>query len=123
MKPVYKVKKKAEGVLDTVIEKSNFTAEFTVGEIKTNIEQLKKMKIELVSKAKLDDATVKNILGTNPEIGKIDERMMQVYYVYHKANMFVKDVQDKIKEIDQVIEEETKSLEDIIKQTGIKIDE
>ena len=79
------------------------------------------MKVELVSKAKLDDAVCKNIEGTNPEIKKIDDKMLKVYYIYGKARFFVDEVQEQIKAFDDVIAEENKALEEIKKQTGIEI--
>ena len=120
-KPQYKIKKKGENVLDTVITKSNFDLDFTLGEIQSNIDRIQKMKVELSSKARLDEATMINIEGTNPEIKEIDPRMLKVYYVYAKAKFFVEQAQNQIKQFDDVIAEEQKALAEIKEQCGIEI--
>lgn len=122
MKATYKIKKEGDNVFDTVIGKSNFTHDFSIREIKSNIDTMKKQKVALVSKAGLEDATCKNILRTNPEIADIDEKMLQVYYVYAQAKFFVDEVKNKVAEMDEAIATDKKALEEIIKQTGLKLD-
>jgi hypothetical protein len=120
-KPQYKVKEKGENVLDTIITKSNFDLDFTLREVQENIDRIKKMKVELSSKARLDDAVCKNIEGTNPEIKDIDPRILKVYHIYAKAKFFVEEAQEQIKRFDEVLDEEQKALEEIKVQTGVEI--
>jgi hypothetical protein len=121
-KAIYKIKSKGEHALDTVITKSNFDLDFTLGEIQSNVDKIQKMKVEMSSKARLDEATMTNIEGTMPEIKDIKDEVLKVYYIYAKAKFFVEEVKNQIKHLDEVVAEEQKALDEIKAQTGITLD-
>lgn len=120
-KPQYSIKEKGEHPLDTVITKSNFNLDFTLRELQENIDRIQKIKVELSTKAKLDDAVCKNIEGTNPEFKDVELNMLKVYNIYSKARLSIEDIMEKIKEVDEILSEEQKALDEIKTQTGIEI--
>jgi hypothetical protein len=115
----YEVLEKSEQPGETKIKKSGLTAEFTLNDIARDIQLLEKKKVELNAQIGVEDAKMRNIDRTNPEIGQMDTNMRQVIYLYERSYAFSKVGKEKVEEIDKLLDEYKTELMDITVQTGL----
>jgi hypothetical protein len=115
----YTVIEEAENAGDAKIKKTGLTAEFTLNDIDRDMKYLQRKKEELEGQMRIEDAKMKNIDDTNPEVGAMSEEMRQVIYIYQKAFSFCKVGKEKVEEIDNQIKEYRQELMAIVVQTGL----
>ena len=120
----YKVITKAEEKeQDWVIRKEGLTADFTLNDIKRDIEQLKKMKTEMEAKSGIEDAILKNVATNYPEVPKMKEKLRVAVFLYQKSFATKKMCDDKVAEIDKQLEEYANETQEILNQTGLPLEE
>lgn len=119
----YEIIEKADQPGASKILKTGLTAEFTLDDIDRDIHYLEKKKLELTSQIAIEEAKMKNIDGTNPEIGAMDEHMRQVIYLYERSFAFSKVGKEKVEEIDKQLEDYKAELMAIVLQTGLVLTE
>lgn len=118
----YTVIQTEEDPLNCTILKEGITADFTIKEVRDNIIELEKKKTEIEAATKIEEAKIVNILRDMPEIEKIDENLMKVYYIYQKSKSFVAGAREKLAEIDDATAEMRADLQEITEQTGLNLD-
>lgn len=119
MKPKYKIKKKADDINESVISKSGVIVDFTINDIHRDVAYLEKNKKELEAQIRLEEAKMKNIIGTHPHIEKVSEEDRVATYLYHQSFAFSKVGKKKLEEIESQLEDYKDELEEIKKQIEV----
>jgi hypothetical protein len=109
--------------LETKVEKTDFTAEFTMQEVKTHYEQLIKAKTELESKISYEKARIQNIEENHPKVKKLIEEIKQAAYLYVVSKMQLSQAEERYKHVVNVLKEYNLELEEIKVQTGLSIED
>lgn len=115
----YKIIKKAENPLETIIRKTDFSVDFTLGDLENNNTYHEKLKKEIEAKKQIEEAKIVNVLRTNPEVEKMDEKTLIAAFLYYGAKSFCKTAMDKLKQIENQISKDTNEIKEIRKQTGL----
>lgn len=120
----YKIKQKNKNPYDSLIIKTGLTAEFTINDIRNEIDALNKRKIEIEAKKGISDATIKNIKEHDKTgvINKISEKERIAIFLYEKAMIEIKAADELVKEINNQLDSYGAEIEDICKQTKLKIE-
>lgn len=117
----YKVVEDNKDTLDVVIEKSGISHTFTIRDFNENIASAKRQITEIESMKKVAEATMVNVLGSDPEVGELSERTLTAVYVYRQAMGTAHEAQKKLIELQSAIEEDEKSVAEALEQTGLVI--
>ncbi len=121
----YSVVEKSDNPEENIILQTGLTLKFTLGDITKEVELYNKRKQEIEAKKKISEAVMENIKTNNPgiveEMKKLGERTVKGIFIYEKANIEVNASNELLKEIDKAIEGNGKELEEIVRQTGIKL--
>ena len=125
----FKVKEKKEDDLETIIEESGMTADLTLRQVQDNLNRVKKMRTEMEAKAKLEEAKMINIVQnahsdmSSKRLEEMTEKDMQTAYIYANCFVMKKTAEEKLKQIQEALENIAQDCEEITKQTGLKFPE
>jgi len=117
------ITKSEEKEQDWVIQKSGLTAEFTLNDIKRDIEILKKMKIEMDAKVGIEAAILENISVNYPDAPKMEEKLRVAVFLYQKSFATKKMCEEKVAEIDKQLKEYAEETQEILNQTNLSLEE
>lgn len=117
----YEIKKKAKNLDETIIKVSGVTQEFTIADLKNDIAYLEKTQREIEPVVKLKEAEIHNIVEHHPSVLNLSDEERTAAYLYNQAFVFVKEAKIKLKEISKQIKRSKDDLEEIKKQTGLKL--
>ncbi len=115
----YKLGKKENG--NQVVLKSGHVTEFYANALTDNIIKLRKMVKELKAQASYNAAEVKNLLHFNPWLKNMDDEKLKIGFLYERAMGTEQAAKDKLKEVEDVLEEELKAVEEVERDTKLKI--
>lgn len=113
--------------LDKIIEQSGITATVTLRKVLEDIERLKKMRIETETKIKIETAKMRNVIVnahsklTTNDIELMKDEDLQAMFVYSIAWLENRNAENQLKEIQKAMDEVSIDLQEILKQTGLKI--
>jgi len=108
---------------DWVIQKIGGTVEFTLNDIKKDIESMKKIKIEMEAKSKIEAAMMENVATHYPDVPKLDEKIRVAVFLYQKSWATKKMCDERVSDEDKSIANYTEELQEILKQTHLSLDE
>src|SRR3990172_13163406 len=114
--PKYKILTPNENPAEVVFKKTSFAIDITLGDLEYNIRVNTKRKQELEAQTKIEEATLKNVLNTNPEVEQMDEKQRIACYIYERSKAMVKVGKEKIELFDREIEDNKKEMAEITKQ-------
>jgi hypothetical protein len=117
----YTVVKESDNAAETEIIKSGITSKFTLTDVVKDIELFRKRIIELESKKKVEEARMENVKRNYPEVPTMDERLRMGCLIYQTAIESLKPVNQQLEVYKKAIEEESTQVDEIGKQTGMKI--
>lgn len=103
------------------IEKTNFSVDFLMSEVKEHYNNLKKALIESEAKVKLEQATQVNILENHPDVETVSEIIKQGCFLLVKSKLEELPAVERVNQIKKAIEEYDKELVEIEKQTSVKL--
>lgn len=103
------------------VEKTNFSVDFLMSEVKEHYNNLKKALIESEAKVKLEQATQANILENHPDIETVSEITKQGCFLLVKSKLEELPAVERVNQIKKAIEEYDKELAEIEKQTSVKL--
>lgn len=115
----YKVTKQENG--DVEFERSGAKNKFTASEVMSNLKALSKLKTECLAQKKLEDAKMKNIEGFHKHITEMEDKDLSAAHTYWEAKLLFNACESKIKEVDEMIDEEKECVVAIEAQTGINV--
>lgn len=119
----YKIKEQKDDPYECLILKEGLTAEFTLNDVKKDIEVLNKRKTELEAKKKIPAALIENVKKEYAEvIEKTDEKSRIAIFIYEKAMMEIKGAQELIDMVDKQLDSYGAEIDDICQKTGLKLD-
>lgn len=124
MKKQYKIKDTKEDPLDTVIERSGLTAEFTLRDLNTNIARADKVMKELQGKHDIESAKMANIESYHPFVKDMSDQDINTTHMYAEAKEYVRQATEKMKEVEAVIEADTaqaKIVEELLNLTPANV--
>lgn len=119
----YSVFKKEDNILDTVIQKTGGTVEFTLAEIEQSLNAGKKMLKEITAKKELSEATIINIENFHPEVKQFNAEQLIAFYMHRQNTGIVSEANKKIEELKLAIEETEQAKRDIKEQLGLCVDD
>lgn len=116
----YQIKSQEEG--KTMIEKSDFTSEFRLEDVKAYIEKLKRTKQELEAQVSLEQAKIDNVKEYHAEIFDLPEEKKTAIVIVEKAKELKETCEKKLEEIEFAFKQYREDLAEVKKQTGLSID-
>ncbi len=120
--PQYKLKEiDGEDKIDQVIEKSDFSHEFTVRSILEHKKYLEKNIKELTSQRDLEVAKMTNYTENHPYILELDDEKQNAVTLYRTSKLLHEQCVEKLAELDEVVKEYDQVGLDIKEQTGLDI--
>jgi hypothetical protein len=119
----YKVKEVALDPLDSLIEKSGGTVEFTVRKINDDIVYLNKAQKEVDGQVRISKATMENVKRTHPHIAEMKPEDLTAAYLYREALGVVTAGEEKLKQIEAQLKDYAEVKVEIEKQTELKLSE
>ena len=119
----YTIEKKSKAVLETVIKVTDMEKEITVGNILYDEIYNKKNLTEIEGMIRIEKARMQNVVNNNPDVLKLDKRMLVAAYLYYNSLAPIKEGKKKIKEINEALKNSAKDKKEITKQTGFDFDQ
>ena len=114
MNITYKLKEGEE----QVVVKSGHEVEFKMSDVKAHMDKMNTLKKELVSQIDLEAAKQRNVEDHHQVVaGMVDEEMAAVS-IYYASKGIQKRSEEKLKEVESLLEEYAKELGAIEEQTG-----
>ena len=107
--------------LDRVIEKSDFTHEFTVKSIIEHKASIEKTIKELTAQRSLEEAKMNNYTENHPYILDLDDVKRNAISLYHVAKGIQLQCDEKLGELQEVLNDYEQVGLDIKEQTGLNI--
>lgn len=117
----YKIKESSEEESKVVIEKVGQVYEFSVGQVRQNLEELKKKRKEFEGQREIENAKMFNIREHNPVLNDLSEAQIHAVHMYFEAFAIAKVCEKQIAEHNEVIGEIEGELVEIKNQIGITI--
>lgn len=114
----YKIKKDSNNPAEVLFERTGATQEVTLGDLDYNIKVNTRRKQEIEAQLKIEEAKLKNVLQSNPEVEKIDKKTRIACYIYERSKSMLDVGKEKIKEFEAEIKSNQKEMADITAQTG-----
>lgn len=99
-----------------VIEKRGHVIAFTLEEIEEHERDLQKFLKELGAQHMIEDAKATNVVQNHPDVLEIPEEQRVAVHIYQSADTKRKMLADKMKEIQEQIDEYAKEKAEIFKQ-------
>lgn len=115
----YKVTKQEGG--DVEFERSGAKNKFTASEMMENIKTLSKLKTQLLAQKKLEDAKMKNVESNHAFVKDMEDKALSTAHTYWEAKLLFNACDNKLKEVDEMIDEEKECVVAIEAQTGINV--
>ena len=119
----YKIKENALDPLDSLIEKSGGTVEFSVRKVNDDIVYLEKAKKEVTGLLGINKATMENVKRTHPHIAEMTPQDLTAAYLYREAMGVVTIGEEKLDQIEKQLKDYADEKVEIEKQTGIVLSE
>ena len=117
----YTVVEKADEPFNSVIEKSNVTVKFTLGQVDAEAKKLKKALVELEAQLKHEQAKMENIESFHPSVKDMGDEERFTLHMYEECKQIAKKCEAKIKEINDALAGYDGELKDIEEQTGVTL--
>jgi hypothetical protein len=117
----YTVVEKADEPFNSVIEKSNVTVKFTLGQVDAEAKKLKKALVELEAQLKHEQAKMENIESFHPSVKDMGDEERFTLHMYEECKQIAKKCEAKIKEINDALVGYDGELKDIEEQTGVTL--
>jgi hypothetical protein len=117
----YTVVEKADEPFNSVIEKSNVTVKFTLGQVDAEARKLKKALVELEAQLKHEQAKMENIESFHPSVKDMGDEERFTLHMYEECKQIAKKCETKIKEINDALVGYDGELKDIEEQTGVTL--
>ena len=105
-----------------IIEKSGIKQEFTVEEMKANAVVLLKIKKEVEANLNLKKAECTNIEQNHPELFELPPEKRFAIHMHWVSHDQIKPHEDKLEEINEILDRHYSELNEISKQTGVSIE-
>ena len=115
----YSVLEVKEKQADSLILKEGMKCTFTIQQIADNHTYLLKKKTELEAETKVNEAAKQNILGTHPEVKKMDNKLLIAAAAYYQFDTKVKKNLETLQQIQDQLKADSDELVEIAKQTGL----
>ena len=106
---------------EVIIEKSGFKHEFTVASVTKHIAELETTRKEMVAQGAVEGAKMINIEEFNKFILDMKEEDKHAVHLWYEAKDIETACKENIEKIDVALAEYAEVIEDVEKQTGIKI--
>ena len=119
----YSIVESAEDWKDSVIEKDNIKASFTIRQFEDNIERMNKTIREIEAKYKHEDVVVKNIEEHHPWVKDMSEQDLYTVWMYQEAKEVVKQYEPRIKEFKDAVQTEMQEMEHVKRKLNLGKDE
>ena len=116
----YKIKSQEEG--KTIIEKTNFSSEFRLEDVKAYIEKLKRTKQELEGQIKLEQAKIDNVVSFHPEVLDLAPEKKTAVVIIEKSKELKEVCEKKLEEIETAFKQYREDLNEVKEQTGLSVD-
>lgn len=116
MKHNYKIVEEKEHWKDSVIEKDNIVAKFTIRDFENNIERMQKTLRELEAKHKVELAVMDNIERNHPFVKDLTDEQLNTAWMYQEAKAVVVQYAPRIAEFYEALNAEVKEMEDVKKR-------
>lgn len=119
----YKIVDKKDNDYDSVIEKYGTwegEVKFTINDIKRDIKNLLKRKIEYSAKIDIEEAMKKNIERNYDLVKKLTDKEKVAVFLYQKAVSSVEMLQKELDNINNALDGVVEDMQQIEKQCGIK---
>lgn len=120
-KYTYKILEEKQDPLDSVIEKSGLTSNFTLRELNQNVEGLKKLKKQLGGQKQIAEAKIINIEEHHPFTKKLTEQERFTVHMLEESYSMKRVCDAKIAEIDAALAEEEATSKEVEQQVGIAV--
>jgi hypothetical protein len=117
--PIYK-KLEGDG-LEAKIEKSDFSVEFSLNDVKVSYEKIQQMIKEQTAKKSIEDATMKNVEDNHEIIKKLNDQEIVAVYLWQEAKNRSTTCQEDIKKLQGYLDIYDKELADVKEQLNIDI--
>jgi uncharacterized protein (DUF302 family) len=117
--PKYKLLE-GEGV-EAKIEKSEFTTEFSLNDVKVSYEKIQQMIKEQKAKKGVEDATMKNIESNHDIINNLNEQEIVAVYLWQEARNRSITCQEEIDKLQEYLNTYDKELAEVKEQLNIDI--
>ncbi len=108
---------------DWTIQKTGGTVEFTLNDIKKDIENMKKIKTEMEAKAKIEGAMMENVATNYPDVPKMEEKIRVAVFLYHKSWATKKMCDERVFDLDKQMATYAEEVQEILKQTHLSLEE
>lgn len=109
----YKVLEASEDWKDTLIEKDNIRATFSIRDFEQNIERMEKTIREVEAKFKHEKLVMDNIEKHHKFIKKMTEQEIYTAWMYREAQEVVKQYEPRLKEFKEAVETERAEMEHV----------
>jgi len=96
-------------------------ATFSINDILNDIERLRKKKIELEAENNLKRAAMENIINHYPEVKSLADKMKIAVFLWQEAKGRIDINNENLTAINEVLDNYAKEIDEIAKQTGIKL--
>lgn len=116
----YQIKSQEEG--KTMIEKSDFTSEFRLEDVKAYIDKLKRTKQELEAQVKLEQAKIDNVKEFHAEVLDLPEEKKTAIVIVGRAKELKETCEKKLEEIEIAFKQYREDLNEVKEQTGLSVD-
>lgn len=118
----YKIKETNEDPRYSVIEKSGLTSEYTLADIEKNLEHVRKVKMELDAKLRIEKAKCTNIETHHPFVLDLTDEQLSTVAMYAESKEFTQQIPARLEEVEKVLENELKEQAHAKKLLGITDD-
>lgn len=113
----YNIKKGEEGSEDVIV-KCGHEVEFKMSDVKAHVEKMKTLKKELDAQVELEVAKQRNVEDHHAIVGGMSEEEMAAVSIYYASKGIQKKSEEKLKDVNALLEEYEKELCAIKEQTG-----
>lgn len=117
----YSIKKSEVEGQEDLIEKVGGTSTFLASDVNKNLAAIAKAIKECHAKVELEKARQANIETFHPGILEIPEEERCAIALYESGRGSIKQFEEKMKELEEILAEYTEESQEIFKQTGIEI--
>lgn len=120
----YTIKEHNDDPYRAVIKKENVVVEFTLAEVEADKKAAIKIKEQIESQIKLDEAQAQNVVNNHPyvlEATEEEQKRAVSITLYNGLKNKIEESKKKLAEFDKVFEEYEKEKKDIKEQTGLSL--
>lgn len=117
----YSIKKSEIEGGEDLIEKVGGTSTFKASDVNANLAAIAKQIQECFAKVELEKARLANIEHYHADILEVPEEKRCAIALYETCRGTIKQFSDRMKELEDFLEEYTEESKEILKQTGVEI--